>query len=125
MDSSTTITTIDPKGAGTIYATKNSATGIDSLVFRVSRAVIDDLLPGNDLPPNMSVPVNFDKNDVASLDTLEILLRCMHVGHKLLPPQCYSVPVREVWRVLTLVDITAEQHSHIGRFRVPCRVLRN
>ncbi|KAI0006259.1 hypothetical protein F4779DRAFT_633128 [Xylariaceae sp. FL0662B] len=55
--------------------------------------------------------------------TLKLLFYCMHTIMRdaltQLPQELYEIPIEEVWRVLTLVDINAVEHHHPGKYGVP------
>ncbi|RYP07368.1 hypothetical protein DL765_009179 [Monosporascus sp. GIB2] len=64
----------------------------------------------------------------ATTRTLELLLRCMLAGDRdtktELPQSMYKLPVIEVWRVLTLVDIKAQDCAMAGKYLVSSDVIK-
>ncbi|KAI0549761.1 hypothetical protein F4679DRAFT_595558 [Xylaria curta] len=65
--------------------------------------------------------IHLTDSDAASIKATELLIRCM--ANTKLPDEFYSLPIDEVWRVLTLVDITALNYIRQGKYNVPCSVL--
>ncbi|KAI0105329.1 hypothetical protein GGR51DRAFT_560546 [Nemania sp. FL0031] len=113
--------TINPNGDASVVVSETSNTKKEEIRFRVSRSVVEELkLPG-DKPE-----IRLTGNDVASLKTVELLLRCMELKYSkgTLPDVFYAVSITEVWCVLTLVDIKALRHFRPGWYRVPCSVLQ-
>ncbi|KAI1121466.1 hypothetical protein F5Y10DRAFT_288460 [Nemania abortiva] len=112
--------TLNPSGDASVVVTELSTIKNERVQFRVSRRVIDALNLSSDKPE-----IRLSNNDAASLKTVELLLRCMELNgsDEPLPDEFYVVPIQEVWRVLTLVDIKALKHFRPGTYKVPCSVL--
>ncbi|KAJ8126747.1 hypothetical protein O1611_g6891 [Lasiodiplodia mahajangana] len=115
--------TLNPNGDASIIVSRTGDAGNEEIRFRVSRRVVEELRLPVDKPN-----IRLTDNDAASLTTVELLLRCMELKGSRepqpLPAGFYAVSIVEVWRVLTLVDITAVRHFRPGWYKVPCSVLR-
>ncbi|KAI1733821.1 hypothetical protein F4680DRAFT_454574 [Xylaria scruposa] len=65
--------------------------------------------------------IHLTDSDAASIKAIELLICCM--GNTQLPHEFYLLPIDEVWRVLTLVNIKAPDYSRQGKYNVPYSVL--
>ncbi|KAI0466881.1 hypothetical protein F4859DRAFT_526365 [Xylaria cf. heliscus] len=119
MASTNDLVVIKPKGDSIITVSKTT-NGIKEKRFQVSRQVAERLKL-----PEARCDIRLTDSDAASINTIELLLRCISENDgQSLPDEFYTVPIDEVWRVLTLVDIQAVEHFRPGQYKVPCSVLR-
>ncbi|KAI0198915.1 hypothetical protein F4808DRAFT_472027 [Astrocystis sublimbata] len=114
------VTEISP-GGDHIIEVKKTENGSQSASrkFRVSQSLIERL--------ELSGPtyeVVFTEEDAASVDTMEVLLRCMQDPAACHPWYFDYKSRKEVWALLTLVYIEATYHWRQGRFPVSSHVLR-
>lgn len=113
--------TLDPSGDAIIIVSKIVDAKVEKEVrFQVSQRTVDALkLPGG------KFEIQLTESDAASIKAVKLLFRCMDMSDlEDLPIEFYSLPIDEIWRVLTLVDITTLRHHRPGRYNVPCRVLQ-
>ncbi|KAI1746925.1 hypothetical protein F4782DRAFT_470196 [Xylaria castorea] len=104
------------RGSKTIFVSKKFRETTEHMQFQVSHyALYRPRLLGD------KYQIHLTDSDAASIKTVELLLRCLNDIS--LPSEFFEVSIDEVWRVLTLVDITAPQYSRAGKFNVPCNVL--
>ncbi|KAI3317065.1 hypothetical protein HD806DRAFT_551123 [Xylariaceae sp. AK1471] len=113
MDPTSPLIPIDPEGTSTIVALKTIANRTDVAKFRVSRPIIDALLPGNELLPGQEALIQLAESDAASLKTLKLLLKCMHSTDGVLSSRYYNATVEEVWRLLTLFFQWFSRHPRV------------
>ncbi|KAK9418383.1 putative Major facilitator superfamily (MFS) profile domain-containing protein [Seiridium unicorne] len=65
----------------------------------------------------------------ATTTTLSLFFHCVHQNHKdprdfRFPDQYYDVPIAELWRILTLVDVQGIKHIHVGKYHIKLRPLQ-
>ncbi|KAI1168150.1 hypothetical protein F5B18DRAFT_267709 [Nemania serpens] len=122
MASSDNLIALDPSSDAVIVVTKTINGKTEEKVrFQVLYHVASAMKRGR----GVRTKIQLTERDAASLKAVELLFRCMGSSNlESLPTEFFSLPIDEVWCVLTLVDITALRHHRRGRFDVPCSVLQ-
>ncbi|KAI1291068.1 hypothetical protein F5Y03DRAFT_401013 [Xylaria venustula] len=124
MASSGKLVVIEPKSDAVIFVFKatEDPEEVKEARFQVSRLVVEKLELSGD-----KYEIHLASDEAASTTTVELFLHCIvaetNTEHEV-PIDFYALPIIEVCRVLTLVDIEALQYSRSGRYNVTCNCLR-
>lgn len=111
---------LNPDSDATIAVFMITDDSTEEVQFHVSSRIVRELELQGDKPE-----IRLGTHVAASITSVGLLLSGMEANGNTdaLPPEFFALPIVDVWRVLTLVDVTAVRHYRPGCYRVPCSIL--
>ncbi|KAI0869575.1 hypothetical protein GGS24DRAFT_511781 [Hypoxylon argillaceum] len=111
---------LNPDSDATIAVFMITDDSTEEVQFHVSSRIVRELELRGDKPE-----IRLGTHVAASITSVGLLLSGMEANGNTdtLPPEFFALPIVDVWRVLTLVDVTAVRHYRPGCYRVPCSIL--